>query len=812
MKHIRLIFLTSVLMSGVFTYVCGNNTGQGAILLIHGLAGASSTWDELVQEMQNSPYQYVSNYKVIKGNEQKQIIQTKRYLIQGADKTLAFTLDFSDNQNISFDEQGDEVDLVLKQIRDDYHVGQILLIGHSMGGLAARSYINNYGSVGIAGLITVTSPNLGSYLGYMRDLYFHCNGIAPLLNTMIQFFSSVYFLQRSDLCDGFEMVNILSKLMVGLDINSKAVDYLTPDSDEMIELNSHPFPTGLPVVNIISKWETNKILDDQKKKILTDITRFIQSRYSPGDSKISYFSDALNATFNDGIVPVSSQYMKLAVPNGNDLKINTYIVSSFHTDSPKETATIFSAINSILSTGSSQNQVRRNIVFILDSSGSMKESDPDNIRLNALASLAGEMELFDNVLIFDFDSNVSWINSDNYSQSNKNRLRNEIMAIDADGGTNIGQAFRFTSEILQQTGLVENTTVVLLTDGMGDYSGEVKWFTDKKIPVFTISLMDNINEILLNSIAKETNGIYFKAHSEFDIIDAYYSITSKLSSRAIICKSRSKGHGIIQKRFTIEPGASLLKVSLFSNNAISNVSITSPGSATSLPHKNTEKETAYYFGTDVENPTPGIWTISYMIKGETQILSSESQLMVSVKAIPIVLYSARSLDNNSIQLIETETSNIESVKIASRNVSVLTPLNKIIKVETRPGEGINFHPIDGAGTYKFDLQLYGTINNQPFERFYTFSVLNSSSDQKNAPKLIAMLGNTADIETNSAKSNIGDEYHFYCIESTNERLIAKGIVTIASQNTCTVELTETFSSGCRNGQIIPVLYKANGKF
>jgi hypothetical protein len=803
-------------MIGINRQVYGkdSDSGQDAILLIHGLAGASSTWNTLILAMDDSQYQYVSNYKIIQEYNQKRIINNNRKLLQSNPKPLVFTLDFSDNQNLTFKEQGEEVALVIEQIRKDHNIGNILLIGHSMGGLAARAFINNSGYEGISGLITVTSPHLGSYLGYLRDIYNHCKGSPPLLKTMNNFLT--YIITRHieiDPCLGIEFANKLANKIEGLDLTSKAVNYLTPDSYEMLELNSHTFPGELPVINIVSKWETNNTSHEvYKKKILTLLTNYLQSAYDPRDSKIAYFSDALNAEFNDGIVAVSSQYMKLAITNGNDIPIDTYIVNSFHTESTKETNTIFSAINSILKTEQAVKPGKKSIVFILDSSGSMEESDPDNMRLNALASLAEEMIIFDNVFIIDFDNEVRWVNPDNYHQPDYGRLRQELLSIDSEGGTNIGQALEFTSSLLQQESDKNNdVTVVLLTDGMGEYSDQSDWFNRAGIPVYTISLLDNINEKLLDDIARHTNGIYFKAHSEFDIIDAYYSITSQLNSMSIIFKDRSRGIGLIKNTFRLEPGISSLRISIFSNNPISDISLIPPGSPL-ISNQNTDRESSFYYGNKIENPAAGLWTIQYIVRGGAHPLTSESQIMVTASAKPIVFYSARPINNNSIQLVENQTPGVGNIKLNSRNLNVVTPSKRTIKVETIEGEEITFYPKDGPGTYKFDMQLYGTINEHPFERFFTFSVFNDNDNQLVPPGIKEMIGNAIEIENDANRSEIGDMYLFYCIEPTNERLISKGVVTSTGTNNCIVELTETLSPACNNGFIVPVLKKSHENY
>lgn len=44
---------------------------------------------------------------------------------------------------------------------------EVVLVGHSMGGLVARAYLRRYGAAHVAGLITLGTPHQGSRLGYL---------------------------------------------------------------------------------------------------------------------------------------------------------------------------------------------------------------------------------------------------------------------------------------------------------------------------------------------------------------------------------------------------------------------------------------------------------------------------------------------------------------------------------------------------------------------------------------------------------------------------------------------------------------------
>jgi pimeloyl-ACP methyl ester carboxylesterase len=66
----------------------------------------------------------------------------------------------------TFDELGHEVDITVKALLDRYPNAQIVLLGHSRGGLAARSFLEGTSprKSAVVGLLTTTAPHLGSRL------------------------------------------------------------------------------------------------------------------------------------------------------------------------------------------------------------------------------------------------------------------------------------------------------------------------------------------------------------------------------------------------------------------------------------------------------------------------------------------------------------------------------------------------------------------------------------------------------------------------------------------------------------------------
>ncbi len=73
-----------------------------------------------------------------------------------------FSINFTNNNQLSFDAQGEQLKAFIDQIAEVTGIDNFILIGHSMGGLAARAYIQNYENIkNIKQLITIDTPHLG---------------------------------------------------------------------------------------------------------------------------------------------------------------------------------------------------------------------------------------------------------------------------------------------------------------------------------------------------------------------------------------------------------------------------------------------------------------------------------------------------------------------------------------------------------------------------------------------------------------------------------------------------------------------------
>jgi len=119
-----------------------------------------------------------------------------------------FVVNFSNSNQLTFDAQGYQLSRMLEEIVEVTGVEEFILIGHSMGGLAARAYIQNEYSNStytIRQLITIGTPHLGGIgAGYYIDLFFIDDAQEPL-NAGINLASDSLAYQRLN-----ERANIVS--------------------------------------------------------------------------------------------------------------------------------------------------------------------------------------------------------------------------------------------------------------------------------------------------------------------------------------------------------------------------------------------------------------------------------------------------------------------------------------------------------------------------------------------------------------------------------------------------------------------------
>jgi uncharacterized alpha/beta hydrolase family protein len=103
-------------------------------------------------------------YKILDLNETNLSIP-KENILQADFKTTIHTIliNFSNNKNLSFEAQAKELAVILNTIKNITNEKDFILIGHSMGGIAIREYMQKYfdENITIDGIITIATPHKG---------------------------------------------------------------------------------------------------------------------------------------------------------------------------------------------------------------------------------------------------------------------------------------------------------------------------------------------------------------------------------------------------------------------------------------------------------------------------------------------------------------------------------------------------------------------------------------------------------------------------------------------------------------------------
>jgi len=81
-----------------------------------------------------------------------------------------FAINFSNSNQLSFDAQGYELKKIIDDISLHTGIDNFILIGHSMGGLAIRAYIQNEEHKIIEKVITLNTPHLGGNGGIYNEI------------------------------------------------------------------------------------------------------------------------------------------------------------------------------------------------------------------------------------------------------------------------------------------------------------------------------------------------------------------------------------------------------------------------------------------------------------------------------------------------------------------------------------------------------------------------------------------------------------------------------------------------------------------
>ncbi len=194
------------------------------------------------------------------------------------------------------------------------------------------------------------------------------------------------------------------------------------------------------------------------------------------------------------------------------------------------------------------NKKVNDILLLIDTSESMKSTDPNNDRFEATKSLIKSMNEEKRFSIYTFDNKALEIfPMTKATEKAKEQALEKLETLkNPMGKTNMKEALGSALEEIQSSAEVDRHAIVLLlSDGEDSYNleetfdGVIKPFQDNKISVYTVGMAKDNNFKMLKKISKETNGNYYSVSEGKYLKDIFSEIYNYRDQRLLVDKRNS---------------------------------------------------------------------------------------------------------------------------------------------------------------------------------------------------------------------------------------------------------------------------------
>lgn len=448
------------------------------------------------------------------------------------------------------------------------------------------------------------------------------------------------------------------------------------------------------------------------------------------------------------------------------------------------------------------------LAFILDSSGSMVQNDPQDMRKSAVEMIINELNGNEYVFIIDFDDKALWLNKNNYHNYNKEMLKNDVKRINSDGGTNIETGLIELKQAIESAGIsYSKGGALLLTDGKNnnpfDFTA-LDWFLKNKFSISTVSFVGDVDNKLLSDIAAMTNGKYFRANNAYDVVIYFREFINSISGNSSLKFLRNKiQHGELQQYpFYVDRGMAFIYLGLNWNGSRIRLKLISPSKKV---YKENDINGEWNLGNNyssvkILNPESGKWNVE--LYGENIPISGEEYVFQVIGDSPNkISIEEKLLVNGQIQFDLKNNSGNNFYNIKSK-IEVITPKNRKEDISNSfSGIGFNYRPRDGHGNYNFEIHLTGKDNNGSIiERYFSRTVLVGEGSPSNIAPIKMVEGNYLYADLGK---NIGNFEGLRCkiLSSQNNKLIGEGVVIYVSETECIIEIQQ-YSDIITKGDII----------
>ncbi|WKA57796.1 S-layer homology domain-containing protein [Planococcus shenhongbingii] len=308
-----------------------------------------------------------------------------------------------------------------------------------------------------------------------------------------------------------------------IDGEEKTTRNILPESSEVdASVSPSLFMEGT-AADLTSVTITN--LEEENQFLSEDIPGYIGSAYNfeagfeftQASMTFSYKENVVTEDFEPAIYYYNEQEQKLEYlpnqihnPENNTVTANVEHFSSYILLNKVEWDEVWANEMAAPIIGENGKTKNIDVVFSIDSSGSMYSNDPDDIRKTASMNFVDKLKESDRGAVVDFDSYADVVVE---LTNNKEHIKYGIDTIDSSGGTNIYRGLQAALEELKQNGRDDHyKMIVFLTDGDGSWNESIiNELNENNVTVYTVGLGNDVQEPLLQRIAQSTNGKYYFA-------------------------------------------------------------------------------------------------------------------------------------------------------------------------------------------------------------------------------------------------------------------------------------------------------------
>ncbi len=192
----------------------------------------------------------------------------------------------------------------------------------------------------------------------------------------------------------------------------------------------------------------------------------------------------------------------------------------------------------------------KDIVLVIDNSGSMRETDPKNERYQAAKSLIEQMDKDKRVAVIEFSDGAQLVQP--FITVKDSDIKSQVyMTIDnlkaTDGGTEITRALEESIQHINDQQLGDRgTMVILLSDGFSDVdlNTVLAEYEQRDIVINTVgmSAVNSDGSRLLNDIANRTNGQFIDVDNVDNLSLAFQQIYDRIGNRSLLTERTGPMH------------------------------------------------------------------------------------------------------------------------------------------------------------------------------------------------------------------------------------------------------------------------------